>query len=440
MMNMQKHPLAAWALFGLLNGTAPAAHAFDLYQAWQAAKAYSADYSAARYNRDAETEQKHQARAALLPQVSANASYQKQPPSLSSTTSSKGWNIQASQVLYDRSRWAQYQQGKLAETMANVRLATVENTLLADVAQAYFEVLLNQDKLLAIREEKTAYAEQVRQAQALFEKGAATIVDTHEAKAGYDTALAKEISTQSALMVAQNNLANLTGLNPEQITLVAVEAQPDLLSGSKEQDWQKTAEGNHPEWLLQKLALDNAKLNTTAARSGHLPKLSLNSGYQDFRNTQEYGGREQSYRSKGSTLSVQLNVPLYSGGQISSQVREAVARERQTEEQLTATERKVKLAVKQAYQQTFSSHYQILAQQRLLKSSTAKLEATRLGRKVGVRSNLEEIQAQQNQADARQKLAEARYGHINAYIRLLQNSGVLNEPERQDEIRKKLFH
>ena len=68
------------------------------------------------------------------------------------------------------------------------------------------------------------------------------------------------------------------------------------------------------------------------------------------------------------------------------------------------------------------------------------LEATRLGRKVGVRTNLEEIQAQQNQADAQQKLAEARYNNINAYIQLLQNSGILNAPERQDEIRKKLFH
>ena len=431
---------AAWVLFGLLNAGIPSAYAFDLYEAWQAAKTYSADYAAARYNRDAEAEQKYQARAALLPQVSANASYQKQPPSLSSTTSSKGWNIQASQVLYDKSRWAQYQQGKLAVTMADVKLATVENNLLADVAQAYFEVLLNQDKLVAIREEKAAYAEQVRQAQALFEKGAATIVDTHEAKAGYDAALAKEISTQSALMVAQNTLANLTGLNPEQITRIATDTQPDLLSGSKELDWQKTAEVNHPEWQLQKLALENAKLATAAVRSGHLPKLSLNGGYQDFRNTQEYGGNEQSYRSKGSTLTLQLNVPLYSGDQISSQIREAVARERQSEEQLTATERKVKLAVKQAYQQTFSSHYQILAQQRLLKSSTAKLEATRLGRKVGVRSNLEEIQAQQNQADAQQKLAEARYSNINAYIQLLQNSGILDEPERQDEIRKKLFH
>ena len=376
----------------------------------------------------------------MLPQVSANASYQKQPPSLSSTTSSKGWNIQASQVLYDKSRWAQYQQGKLSATMADVKLATVENNLLADVAQAYFEVLLNQDKLVAIREEKAAYAEQVRQAQALFEKGAATIVDTYEAKAGYDTALAKEISTQSALMIAQNTLANLTGLNPKQITPIAADTQPDLLSGSKESDWQQTAEVNHPEWQLQKLALENAKLTTTTARSGHLPKLSLNGGYQDFRNTQEYGGREQSYRSKGSMLTLQLNVPLYSGGQISSQVREAIARERQSEEQLTATERKVKLAVKLAYQQTFSSYYQILAQQRLLKSSTAKLEATRLGRKVGVRTNLEEIQAQQNQADAQQKLAEARYNNINAYIQLLQNSGILNAPERQDEIRKKLFH
>ena len=99
----------------------PAAHSFTLFDAWQAALEYSADYSAAKYERDAEAAKKVLARAELLPQTSANYQYQKQPYSLSSNTQSNGWNVQISQVLFDRSKFAQYKQGKLAEEMADIR-------------------------------------------------------------------------------------------------------------------------------------------------------------------------------------------------------------------------------------------------------------------------------------------------------------------------------
>ena len=154
-------------------------------QAWQAALHYSADHAAAKHSRDAEAEQKYQARAALLPQISANAVYQKQPYSLSANTQSHGWNVQASQILYDKSRFTQYRQGRLAAQMADIRLENHADDVRLNVEQAYFDVLLNRDKLAAIRDEKNAYRQQIRQAQAMFAQGAATIIDTYEAQAGY---------------------------------------------------------------------------------------------------------------------------------------------------------------------------------------------------------------------------------------------------------------
>ena len=418
-------------------------------QAWQAALHYSADHAAAKHSRDAEAEQKYQARAALLPQISANAVYQKQPYSLSANTQSHGWNVQASQILYDKSRFAQYRQGRLAAQMADIRLENHADDVRLNVAQAYFDVLLNRDKLAAIRDEKNAYRQQIRQAQAMFAQGAATIIDTYEAQAGYDAALAKEIATATQLQVAENALADLTGLNAAAIRPLDKQAeQVDLLDGRQEPQWQKLAAAHNRSWQLQKAALENAEAALAAAKGGHLPKLTLNSGYQDNHSTREYGGDAQKYRSKGATLTLQLSMPLYSGGHTASQdsgghtasqVREAAAREAQNRELLLAAERQAKLAVRQSYLGSHSSKIQVLAQQRLLNAADARLQATRLGKEVGIRNNLEEVQAQQAQAEAVQKLAEARYAHIQAYLQLLHSAGVLGEQARAEKINALLF-
>ena len=369
----------------------------------------------------------------MLPQVNANATYQKQPYSLSSNTQSRGWNVQATQVLFDRSLFAQYKQGKINAEMADARLYGSEDELRINVAKAYFDILLNKDKLAAITEEKSAYARQLQRAQEMFKQGAATILDTNEAKSGYDAALAKEISTLAQLQVAENTLANLTGLDPSQISPVKSDKNlADFLGESQEQEWQALAEQHNPEWQLQRKTLENATQAVKAAKGSRLPTLSVNGGYQDDHSTyrQEYygGSSDLTYRSKGGMFNVQLRVPLFTGGKISSQIREAVAREMQ-----------VQLEVRQAYQTTRSSKIQTLAQQRLLESNQAKLEATLLGRQVGVRNNLEETQAQQEKADAEQKLAEAKYTYIQAYLKLLQSAGVLGDEARIRRVGMLLF-
>lgn len=414
--------------------------AFDLLEAFAAAKTHSADYAAARYAGEAEAEQKRQALAPLLPQASATAHYRHQPASSAADSSSRGWQVQVSQVLFDPALTAQYRQGRLAAEAAAWRVKEAESRLLLEVAQAYLAVLQQQDSLAAIREEKAAYTRQRQQARALFDKGAATIVDVHEAQAGHDAALAKEIDTVSRLQLARHRLADLTGLTETLPQALSPAGPPaDWLAGRSESDWQTLARQHNPERQLQQLALEQARQAVAAARGGHSPKLSLNGAYQDHRNTQDYGGFDRHYRSKGGSVSVQLNIPLYSGGQTASRVREAAARELQQRELLTAAERRVRLAVHQAYRQTHDARYRILAQQRLWESNRSKLESVRLGRQVGVRSNLDELQAVQAEAEARQQLAEARYGQIMAYLQLLAHSGTLTDETGWAALRQRLY-
>lgn len=439
---MQKNTFTIWKAFCICIGysviSAPV-QAFDLFDAWQAAINYSADFSAAQSERDAQKEQLAQTRAALLPQVNGNYIYQKQPPSLSSTTQTHGWNVQASQALFDKTKWAQYQQGKITANMADWQLENVKEDLLFNVAKAYFQVLLIEDKLVSIEKEKEAYAMQIRQSKALFNKGAATILDTNEAQAGYEAARAKKVSAMTDLLVAQNNLANITGLDPKKIKRLRHTDFGDLLGKTSKADWINTAQKNNPEWQQQKLALENAKQAYIAAKAENWPKLTINGGYQDNHQIQQFYGLDHGTRSKGGIVTVQLSMPLFTGGLIHSKIKEAAAKEQQNKFLLIATERKIELNVNQAYQTTLGNLYQIQAQQQLLKANSVKLEATQLGRKVGIRSNLDELQALQAKADAEQKLAEAQYGYITTYIQLLQSAGILTEPTEQKKLHKLLY-
>ncbi|MGE9657292.1 TolC family outer membrane protein [Snodgrassella alvi] len=439
---MQKYTFTVWKAFCIYIGysviSAPA-QAFDLFDAWQAAINYSADFSAAQSERDAQKEQLTQTRAALLPQVNSNYIYQKQPSSLSSTTQTHGWNVQASQALFDKAKWAQYQQGKITAKMADWQLENVKEDLLFNVAKAYFQVLLIEDKLVSIEKEKEAYAMQIRQSKALFDKGAATILDTNEAQAGYEAARAKKISAMTDLLVAQNNLANITGLDPKQIKRLKNKDFGDLLGKTSKADWVNTAQKNNPEWKQQKLALENAKQAYIAAKAENWPKLTINGGYQDNHQIQQFYGLDHGTRSKGGIVTVQLSMPLFSGGLIHSKIKEAAAKEQQNKFLLIATERKIELNINQAYQTTLGNLYQIKAQQQLLKANSIKLEATQLGRKVGIRSNLDELQALQAKADAEQKLAEAQYGYITTYIQLLQSAGILTQSTEQKKLHKLLY-
>lgn len=414
-------------------------HAFDLFEAWEAALDYSAEYAAAQSERDAQREQLAQARSGLLPQVNANYVYQKQPSSLSSTTQSHGWNVQASQTLFDKAKWSQYQQGKIVAKMADWQLAMVKDNLLYETAKAYFQVLMLEDQLVSIDKEQQAYALQIKQSLAMFNKGAATIVDTNEAQAGYEGARAKKINVMTELLVAQNNLTNITGLDPKKINRLKNINFGDLLGKTSKSDWLNLARTNNPQWQQQILTLENAKQAFIGAKAEKWPKLTLNGGYQDNHQIQQFYGLNHGTRSKGGTVSAQFTLPIFSGGLIHSKTQEAAAKEQQNKFLLIATERKIELNINQAYQNTLGSLYQIKAQQQLLKANSVKLEATKLGRKVGVRSNLDELQAIQSKADAEQKLAQAQYNYITYYIQLLQSSGTLSQPKEQLKIRQLLY-
>ncbi|WP_024301286.1 TolC family outer membrane protein [Pseudogulbenkiania sp. MAI-1] len=409
------------------------ARAFDLMEAWRQARGYDAAFAAAGYDRDAGHEKAPQGRAGLLPQVGLSADYSRTnllEPSSHGSFSGYGAGVQLTQPLFDVGKYTGYQKGKTASALADTRYAASEQQLIVDVAQAYFDVLLAQDTLASTQATKKAFASQLEQAKTAFEVGTATITDTHEAQAGYDGAVAQEILAESDLEIKRNALRRLTGLDPLGVQAVTPNLPLDQPTTIGLDDWTAQALANNLDIKAQEQNLQLASQDLTEKRGQHLPVVSLTAGYSDNTDNSPFNSFAQ---TRASSVGVQLTLPLYAGGGIDSRVREAAANENSAKDKLEASRRQVREQVRQAYLGVTSGAAFVKAQQQLLVSAKSKLDSTRLGKEVGVRTNLDLLQAEQEYYNVQTQLAKARYSYLLAKLQLAQAAGRLG-PEQLAEV------
>ncbi|WP_054287036.1 TolC family outer membrane protein [Gulbenkiania mobilis] len=406
-----------------LSGMAGTASAYDLLDAWRAAREHDAGFAAARAERDAGQEKAVQGRARLLPQIGLSGSITRNnpiEPDMASYTS-RGYGVELSQPVFDVGKFADYRRGQAGAALADIQYLANEQQLIVDVGRAYFDVLLAQDSLAATRASKKAYENQLAQARAAFEVGTATITDTHEAQAGYDAAAAQEIVAQSNLEIARNALARLTGLDPAGMQPLAERIELVTAQGALEA-WQARALDNSFDVRARAQELETARADLLAARGNRLPTLELNAGYRD-----NDSGMGPSPKTRASSVGLTVTMPLFAGGGISSQIREAASRELAARDRLEASRRQVREDVRRAYLGVTNGAAYVRAQEQLLVSARSKLESTRLGREVGVRTNLDLLRAEQDYYDTVRSLAEARYNYLTARLQLLQATGELTE-------------
>lgn len=421
-----KYLCSRWLGIALL-ALAPSAYSYDLLDAWHAARDYNADFAAARANLSAGREQAIQGRAQLLPQVGASANYSYTHLTLPANLpgyDSTSYGVSLKQPLFDISKYTGYQKGQIGTRQAEISFQASEQQLMLTIAQAYFKVLLAQDTLAATQASKKAYQTQLAQARAAFDVGTATITDTHEAQAGYDAASAREISALNDLEVSQYTLRQLTGLEvqgiqPLQANLPLTRPLPDSL-----QAWSDNALRNSLTIQAAEQALEYARQTVTEKRGNHLPVINLEAGYTDSRS---HLSVNQMPQNRGSSIGVGVTLPLFAGGGINSQVREALAKEEAARDQLEASKRQVRENVRQAFLGITNGAALVRAQQQLLVSAKSKLDSTRLGKEVGIRTNLDVLQAEQSYYDALTSLATAKYNYLLARLALAQSAGQLDE-------------
>ncbi|NWK77282.1 TolC family outer membrane protein [Aquitalea sp. LB_tupeE] len=402
--------------------------AFDLSEAWQAARSYNSDYAGSRADLEAGRELAVQGRAQLLPQVGLTGSYSHTNPTQpagQATYDSSGYGIQLAQPLFDISKYSAYQKGKIASQQADTSFGAAEQQLMVDIARAYFDVLLAEDTLTATRASKKAYQTQLQQAKTAFDLGTATIIDTHEAQAGFDAASAKEIVALNQQEISQNNLRRLTGLDPRAIQPLKAQLPPPPAGDL--QSWLELATHNSLALRAAEQALQYASQTVTEKRGNQLPVVALNAGFNDNRSNQN-GALPV---TRGSSIGVSVSLPLFAGGGINSQIREALAKEESARDKLESTRRQLREDVRKSWLGVTNGAALVRAQQQLLVSAKSKVDSTKLGKEVGIRTNLDVLQAEQSYYDAMTSLATAKYDYLTARLQLEQVAGTLDEGRLQ---------
>ena len=343
---------------------------------------------------------------------------------------SNGYNITLTQPLFRWQNIIQYKQSEFQVLQSEAQFGQATQDLIVRVAQAYFDVLAAQDNIEFIIANKIAIAEQLAQAKRNFEVGTATITDTNEAQARFDLAVAQEISGQNALEVGVRALQQIIGQLPDQLTPLKAVAMtvpvPNVMD-----DWANAARGNNFVVRGNEAVFEIATREIERQRAGHYPNLDVVASTQENTNanlaaiTAVSGGTRSTISQ--NAVGLQLSLPIFAGGSVLSRTREAVALREKARQDLEASRRAAEFNARQSYLNVTNGLAQVKALEQALVSSETALQSNRVGYEVGVRINIDVLNAQQQVFQTKRDLARARYDTILNGLRLKSAAGSLTE-------------
>lgn len=432
-------PISLGLLTTMTAAHVTAAHGADLLAVYRDALVYDAQYASAKAAADAGREALPQGRAGLLPSINLTANSQKNDvdatfkstPAVNRSVNyrSNGWTVSLSQPLFRWDRWASYNQAEAKVAASEAQFGLARQELVVRVAQAYFDVLQAGEALSAAEANRKAIAEQLEEANKAFEVGTKTVVEVHDAQARFDLASAQEIVARNDLEVKRQQLRLVTGKPYDRLK--------DLRSGinlmrpepDNGEQWVTNAEQSYFGVLAAQAQYAVAEQEVSKQRAGHLPSLDLVASRS--RNDQNDNILNPGIGSDTHTtvVGLQLTVPIFAGGAVSSAVDQAIALKEKANADLEYARRSAALLARQSYLGVSAGLAQVKALEAALVSSRSALESNKLGFEVGVRTNIEVLNAQSQYYDTRQKLKKARLDTLLALLKLKGATGTLGEAD-----------
>lgn len=414
-----------------------AAYGADLVQVYREAQSNDPTYSAARATLEAGREKEPQGLSGLLPSLtlSENTTWNQNEVTFRSGIfqpakpryNSNGYTLSLSQPLFRWQNWVAYGQSKLQVAQAEANFVQAQQDLVLRVSQAYFDLLYANENLAAVRANKTAIEQQLESAKKNFEVGTATITDTHEAQSRYDLAVAQELAAENDLEVKRRTLQAIIGKVPDAIAPLKADVALSPPQPASMDKWVEAAEKDGTNVQIQQAAADIAAREVERQAAGHYPSVDLVAakGRSNTLASTSIGMTETDFQNVG----VQLNIPLFQGGLVTSRTREAAANRNAALSNLEAARRTAALAARQYYLGVVSGLAQVKALEAALASSQLALESNRLGYEVGVRINIDVLNAEQQVYVTRRDLAKAKYDTLIAQLRLKAAVGALGEDD-----------
>jgi len=436
-------------LMGL--GLAFNAQSQSLLELYQAAQSYDASYQAVQAQLDATSAKTEQVQAQYAPVVSLQGSLAQGWQQSKSYTDSYDYTTQKnemdgtlslafSQTLYSRLNELSMTSAQRNAAVVELALATARQDLMVRVSSAYFDVLAARDSLEFVRAQKTAVGEQLAAAKRNFEVGTSTITDTREAQARFDSVIAQEIAAQNDLTVRQSLLDQLVGrkdLKPQSLRLPL--RMPAVLGTDNE--WAALTEQYLPQIQSKRTELELARLETEKARADTSPTVSLTGslgkvfpwgGSNTSNDTTGVNTFTHSRDTQTGSVGLVVNIPLFTGSTRGAKLRETLALEDKTRNDLQALTRNAQQTTRTVFYGLHSLAGQVKAYEAAEASSQSALDANRLGYQVGVRINIDVLNAQSQLYDTKAKLAKARYDVLVSNLKLRQAAGTLAESNLEE--------
>ena len=414
------------------------AGAADLLETYHAAQGQDAVFAGARATQRAGREKLSQGRSLLLPSVNltANSTFNDNTiqyrgtvsyPSGESRYNSHGYAVNLTQPLFRQQNWWTYSEAELQVVQTEALFKNAEQELILRVSQAYFDVLMAQDSVRLTLAQKSAISEQLEQAKRNFEVGSATITDTYEAQARNDLVSAQEIAAQNSLEIKLNSLQQLINAKLGKLQQLDQQFKPETPQPPDIDKWVEKAQQSNLQLAVAQASAELAEKEVVRNRGGHYPTLDLVANYS--KNSANGGSLGVGSESHATAVGVQFNMPLFQGGATNSKWREATANRDRAREDLENTRRNVDLQTRQAYLGVVNGIAQVQALQQALKSGESLLEASKLGQEVGVRTNLDVLNAQQQLYSTQRDLYQAEYNYLISQLRLKAATGTLAEED-----------
>ena len=413
----------------------------DLQQVYRDAKAYDAQYAAARHSLQAGLEKLPQGRALILPTLNlagntTNSRTETEPhdsanPSTLRDARSYGYSLSFSQPIFRMQNILQYDQAGFQVKQAEAVFGQAAQDLIVRAAQAYFDVLAAQDTLALVQAQKAAISEQLAQARRNFEVGTATITDTHEAQARFDLSASQEIAALNDLETKRSALQQVSGKAYPALKPLRAQVKLSPPNPASMQSWVELAEKQGYPVQIQETAAEIAALEAKRTAAGHYPTLDFVASYGKTSQTASQLSSIPSNVTSGS-FGLQLGVPLYQGGAINSREREAASLHEKSKQDLENARRSTALSARQSFLAVTNGIAQVGALEQALVSSQSALESNKLGYEVGVRINIDVLNAQQQLFSTRRDLAVARYNTITSHLRLKAAAGSLREEDLEE--------
>ena len=415
----------------LASGTAQAA---DLLQTYEMARGGDTQLAIAESNTLYNKEGQVQARAALLPQLSGDASITRsrtEPEGVSGsyTSTRRSYGLGASQTLFNWGQFSSLRAQRALSQAADYDLDAANDSLMVRTATAYFDVLVAIESLAAAETNEAAGKRQFDYADKRLEVGLAPITDVHEARAQYDQARASTILARNALADAYQALAELTGQPVANLRALPADFRPELPNVHADADgWVARAIDNNPSLRSAQLSADAAEAGVQTARGGHYPTLSVSGGWGKDASWGDGvgGGGGTTGSGTGTNVGLTLSVPIFSGGATQSRVRQALAQRDIAQDQYEQQRRALDRNTRNLYQALVAGVSEVEARRLAVVSAQSALEASQVGLEVGTRTVLDVVQNQRTLFQAQLEYARSRYSFLLNRLLLAQATGGLD--------------